>query len=869
MRLRKIPLWLLVLTLVSSCGQIAVWLGRNHGRPERRGKLPGKATSPNPTNAQSGVDTSPTLTCTGVATRRFDIWFGPSPGSMTRVKTLTPTCSYTPSTALLVNHTYQWRVDTWNGYGFTTGTVWRFSTIAGAPSAPTGPTPAAGATGIGRDPTLKVTATGATTAKFFFGSSTCTLQTGGTPCPAVASCQAVPVGVLTSLAQCPLPVGTTADSTTYNWSVQGVNTGGTTESALFSFTTGVSGPPGAVSNRAPTAGATGVSLRATLSWTSTNATNYDIYLGTGSLPSCNPPLLVSNHGSGPFDSYVPAGLLASTSYCWKIVAKNAAGTTTSSILQFTTDTGVRSVLTQADVTYLGCYNINATIAGATFGVTRGFTGRYVAGSLHVIGAAETAVASGTGGSVWEAVVPADFQPGSSTAPGRSFPCTTESVTSVTSYGEITATNWPATPPGNGLWLQGINWDETGGVLYYTYGDFYYSGPNVASIGRATLNYGTATMTVDALGDWQFDTPAYKSVSSCVLPIPSRWLTSLWPALNTAGQRLFAGCGAPVSVIAANDTSMGPSLVAFAPPTTSGTQTGAVKVLNYPFAPNPTSSTDRMTRPDLNETLGIGDDGTYPATKWQGYDAHLPSIQLIDTTYRRAILGLAMYSADEGYYGPGGTLGFADWRHYMFVFDPEDPNFANPTGPGYVSYRPQPSSQWAMQYKDPGGVGPFDYTVNPLAHVTKTITTITTTPCSTPLDASWPCTDDWADALTVTAASHGFLGSTAINGFAIANTTRGQWVNGYGWSQPASGANTLAIATTVSKGGGCPSPVSSTYCPTSDATPGAGAYITPLYLPAIRGAFGPMGMWFDATTRQLHIACGDEASTIYVMVYQIP
>lgn len=851
-RLPTLPLWLLLVAVCASCGQLAGWLGWTHGRPEKRGVRPARAITPSPATGATGVSVTPTLTCTGVRARRFDIWFGPTSGSLTKVQNLVPTCSYSPAT-LLVGHTYFWRVDSYNGYGVVTGTVWSFSTTAAAPGAPTVVTPASGATGVGRDPSLKATATGATSMNFYFGASTCTVQGGASPCAAVSGCQGISTGT-GSTATCLLPTGTTVDSTTYNWQVRAINSAGNTDGALWSFTTGVTSPPGAVSNRLPAANATNVPLTATLSWTASGATNYDIYLGAGTLPSCAPPLLVSNHGSGGADTYAPAGLTASTAYCWKIVAKNTAGQTTSSILQFTTGTATRQLLAQSDLTYIGCYTVPGTISGATMGATRGLTGRYVAGAMHIIGAAETSVPAGVGGSVWEAAVPATYQ--------LLFPCSGATTTGFVSYGEITTANWPAIAPGNALWLQGVNWDETGQVLYYSYGDTYYGSPiNQPSFGRATLNYGTATMTVDALGDWQFPSPQYKAVMSCVLPIPSRWLTSIWPALNTAGQRLFAGCGAPLSVLASNDSSMGPSLHAFVPPTTSGVLPAPTSVLFYPFSQDVSSTTDRMNRPNLNQ-LPLDSDGNYPLTKWMSYDTHLPSLQLIDTTNRRGILGLTLYLADEGGYGPGGALGYADWRQYMFVLDPEDPAFANPTGPLYSTFAPQPAAQWAMQYKDPLGNGPYDYTTNPLAHVTKTITNIATTSCTTPLDPAWVCSDDWGDGLTVTAPGHGFFGSPIINGFYIANTTRGQWVNSYAWNGGGD-TTTLTIATTKSKGGLSP------YVPASDATPGAGAFITPLYIPGIRSAFGPMGAWFDPTSRQLHVATGDEGVTMTIMVYQIP
>ena len=88
--------------------------------------------------------------------------------------------------------------------------------------------------------------------------------------------------------------------------------------------------PGTPSNPSPSNGATGVSSSLTLGWAAcANTNSYDVYFGTS-----NPPPLVTNRTS---TNYGVSGLSGSTTYYWKIVAKNTCGGGTSgSVWSFTT-----------------------------------------------------------------------------------------------------------------------------------------------------------------------------------------------------------------------------------------------------------------------------------------------------------------------------------------------------------------------------------------------------------------------------------------------------------------------------------------------------------------------------------------------------
>ncbi len=122
--------------------------------------------------------------------------------------------------------------------------------------------------------------------------------------------------------------GTLSAGTVYYWQVAAKNSGGSTASATWSFTTQGSAPP-APALISPANGAAGVSLTPTVNWTAaTGATSYDVHFGTVSPP----PLATNTAGT----SYAPGTLSAGTVYYWQVVAKNSGGSTASATWSFTT-----------------------------------------------------------------------------------------------------------------------------------------------------------------------------------------------------------------------------------------------------------------------------------------------------------------------------------------------------------------------------------------------------------------------------------------------------------------------------------------------------------------------------------------------------
>lgn len=96
--------------------------------------------------------------------------------------------------------------------------------------------------------------------------------------------------------------------------------------------------PTAPSLTSPAAGATAVSTSPALSWGAVSgATSYDIYLGT----STTPPFYANASSA----SLAVSGLAASTTYSWRVVAKNACGSGPSSVTQSFTTAGTAPPVT--------------------------------------------------------------------------------------------------------------------------------------------------------------------------------------------------------------------------------------------------------------------------------------------------------------------------------------------------------------------------------------------------------------------------------------------------------------------------------------------------------------------------------------------
>ncbi len=117
-----------------------------------------------------------------------------------------------------------------------------------------------------------------------------------------------------------------AYNSTYYWRVSAKNSAGNSSySSSWSFTTKALPPPGVFALLSPANAATSQATSGTLSWqVSSNATQYDVYFGMSPSPL---PLVSANQTA---TTYNYSGLANSGTYYWKVIAKNASGSTVAS-----------------------------------------------------------------------------------------------------------------------------------------------------------------------------------------------------------------------------------------------------------------------------------------------------------------------------------------------------------------------------------------------------------------------------------------------------------------------------------------------------------------------------------------------------------
>ena len=185
--------------------------------------MPGKATAPSPATGATGVGITTDLSWTaGSGATSYDVYFGtvsPPPFSTNRTVT-----NYDTNT-MANNTTYYWRIDEKNAGGTTTGNVWSFKTVAGAPGKATAPSPATGATGVGIKTDLSWTAgSDATSHDVYFGTVS-------------------PGTFKGNQAGTTFDTGTMTNNTTYYWRIDENNAGGTTTGKVWSFKTEPPPPP--------------------------------------------------------------------------------------------------------------------------------------------------------------------------------------------------------------------------------------------------------------------------------------------------------------------------------------------------------------------------------------------------------------------------------------------------------------------------------------------------------------------------------------------------------------------------------------------------------------------------------------------------
>ena len=255
----------------------------------------------------------------------FDVYFGTS-ASPPLVASNQVEQSYNPG-PLAALTTYRWMIVAHRGLLQIPGAVWSFTT--GGPGKPSNPSPADQAFAVPAGAQLSWSVTPAQnqplTFDVYFG-------TGPSP-PLVAA----------NLGSPNFNPGLLVAATSYTWRVVARDLAGQQNAGpIWTFFTGDYVP----SNPSPANLAFSVSTATQLSWSVTPSQSqplkFDVYFGTGS----SPPLVAANVTSQNFN---PGPLATTTTYFWRIVAKDLGGQQNSGpTWRFTTDVSASLVPNNPD-----------------------------------------------------------------------------------------------------------------------------------------------------------------------------------------------------------------------------------------------------------------------------------------------------------------------------------------------------------------------------------------------------------------------------------------------------------------------------------------------------------------------------------------
>jgi len=336
--------------------------------------------------------------------------------------------------------------------------------------------------------------------------------------------------------------------------------------------------------------------------------------------------------------------------------------------------GAKSVLTRADFTYIGSFEL-PPVSRYTTGAVRGFAHRRVNGQLRFFANYQRDPA-GDGYGTIEVVPPATLSTNPDTFP---------SATVVRQWGVV------GEGKAGGGSVHGLYWDEQDQRLYYSGGDTYTPESRFPSLGYVTLNDSTGAVT--NRGPWFFTDRSAKMAMGGVVSIPAWWAQQFAP-----GRRLAACCGGYFSLATSGPISIGPALTAFDPSTLAALSAGAGianrPLLGYPFNPNPYTDPQRAQRDtdyrnDFDNWNPKDGKGYWTWTDWLAQGG-----TWIDTPTKSGVVFFPTMSNGRTWY-ERSTLNAERYSHSWFVYAPSDLGLV--ASGKRQEWQIQPVSFWSVVY----------------------------------------------------------------------------------------------------------------------------------------------------------------------------
>jgi phosphodiesterase/alkaline phosphatase D-like protein len=292
--------------------------------------------------------------------------------------------------SLIPNTTYHYRVVAQNVNGTNYGADMTFTTTAIGPTVSTDAVSGIGATGATLNGTVNAEGD-STTVTFEYG----TTVAYGTTVTADQS----PV---TGSTNTPVSKGLTGltTNTTYHYRVVGQNGAGTSNGADMTFTTGTN-TPNAATNAASGIGTTSATLNGTANANGSSTTvtfEYGTTTAYGKTATADQSPITGTTDTGVTSTI--GGLIASTTYHYRVVAQNAFGTTNGADMTFLTagnapnaTTDAATSISSSSATLNGTVNANSDSTTVTFeyGTTTAYGTTATASPSPVTGNTDTAV----------------------------------------------------------------------------------------------------------------------------------------------------------------------------------------------------------------------------------------------------------------------------------------------------------------------------------------------------------------------------------------------------------------------------------------------------------------------------------------------
>lgn len=348
--------------------------------------------------------------------------------------------------------------------------------------------------------------------------------------------------------------------------------------------------------------------------------------------------------------------------------------------------GSKARLTAADLTFLGNFELPASVAGLDQSFCYGLALRYLNGQPRLIACAQTG-----GGVVFECNIP-------------TVSVGSRAIASVLkNWGDVFGSKRKTAVRDGNTSITGLFWDEPDKRLYWSYYNSYNAeaaDDAVFGCSRCDDMAGVAT----PLHYYRMQTGGCKAANFGLTAIPA-WFSDLY----CPGKRLGVGFGGYQSILSVGGVSMGPALSAIAPPTgneADGAALANLPLVGYPFTETIYGPPDRCHRDTGFDQQFDGWKTRNGVAYWSWCDWASQFGVWIDTPTKSAFLAAPILGVGKCWYNTTDphamTIAGSGAAHWWYFYDPAD--LAAVASGAKKSWEIQPTEEHAVSYPGVSGQG---------------------------------------------------------------------------------------------------------------------------------------------------------------------